>query len=343
MSLQNLLGGKQNIEAEGYLEPESRAVHASARLDRLNMGYAAPLLNSLFSQFGGFLSGEVGLDGTLDQMHLSSRGLRVDDGSLELDYTRVPYQMSGDLSLDDEGLHFKKVTLSDGLSGKGTVEGSILLGGFKDYAMDMHVQIRDMKVIELAQGQNDLLYGHVTASGRADITGPLNRLLLDVNATTSQEGDLHIVLGSGSSDSSREMLTFTVPAELQESDPYELMMAANNQSRAEESSDFRIRLRVRATPDMQVNLDLNEESTLNARGSGTIEIETSMAQGNFGLSGDYNISQGSFLFSAMKLVSRYIRNMPKNTTFENFMRGVTAYVRKHYKKSLIPRVLGKMK
>ena len=244
MSLQNLLGGKRNIEAEGYLQPENRAVHASARLDRLNMGYAAPLLNSLFSQFGGYLSGEVGLDGTLDGIHLSSRGLRVDDGALELDYTRVPYQMAGELSLDDEGLHFRKVSLSDGLQGKGTVTGSILLGGFKDFALDTHVQIRDMKVINLAQGQNDLLYGQVTATGRADITGPLNRLLLDVNATTSQEGDLHIVLGSSSSDRSREMLTFTVSPDQLESDPYELMMAANNhQTEDEGSSDFRIRLR----------------------------------------------------------------------------------------------------
>ena len=40
----------------------------------------------------------------------------------------------------------------------------------------------------------------------------------------------------------------------------------------------------------------------------------------------------------MKLVSRYIRHMPKNTTFENFMRGVTAYVRKHYKKSMLQRL-----
>ncbi len=305
MSLQNLLGGKRNIEAEGYLQPENRAVHASARLDRLNMGYAAPLLNSLFSQFGGYLSGEVGLDGTLDGIHLSSRGLRVDDGALELDYTRVPYQMAGELSLDDEGLHFRKVSLSDGLQGKGTVTGSILLGGFKDFALDTHVQIRDMKVINLAQGQNDLLYGQVTATGRADITGPLNRLLLDVNATTSQEGDLHIVLGSSSSDRSREMLTFTVSPDQLESDPYELMMAANNhQTEDEGSSDFRIRLRINATPEMQVNLDMNEESTLNARGRGSIEIDTRLSQGTFSLNGDYDISQGSFIFSAMNLVSR---------------------------------------
>ena len=40
----------------------------------------------------------------------------------------------------------------------------------------------------------------------------------------------------------------------------------------------------------------------------------------------------------MLLVSRYIRHMPKTTTCEQFMRGVTTYVRRHYKKSMLPRL-----
>ena len=40
----------------------------------------------------------------------------------------------------------------------------------------------------------------------------------------------------------------------------------------------------------------------------------------------------------MQLVSRCIRRMPKNTTCEGFLRGVTAYIRKHYKKSMLPRL-----
>ena len=40
----------------------------------------------------------------------------------------------------------------------------------------------------------------------------------------------------------------------------------------------------------------------------------------------------------MKLVSSYIRHMPKNTTCDAFLRGVTAYVRKHYKKSMLQRL-----
>ena len=41
---------------------------------------------------------------------------------------------------------------------------------------------------------------------------------------------------------------------------------------------------------------------------------------------------------AMQLISRYIQHMPKTTTCEQFLRGVTAYIRKHYKKSLLPRL-----
>ncbi len=41
---------------------------------------------------------------------------------------------------------------------------------------------------------------------------------------------------------------------------------------------------------------------------------------------------------AMLLVSRYIQKMPKTTNSEAFFRGVTAYIRKHYKKSMLQRL-----
>lgn len=41
---------------------------------------------------------------------------------------------------------------------------------------------------------------------------------------------------------------------------------------------------------------------------------------------------------AMQLTERYIRRMPKTTTCEQFLTGVTAYFHKHYKKSMLPRL-----
>ena len=40
----------------------------------------------------------------------------------------------------------------------------------------------------------------------------------------------------------------------------------------------------------------------------------------------------------MQLTAHYISHMPKTTTCEQFMTGVTAYIRKHYKKSMMQRL-----
>ena len=299
----NLLDGKNNLDADAYLQPDTRAVHAAVRLDKLNMGYAETLLNSLFSQFNGFLSGEVGLNGTLDKMSLSSRNLKIEDGTLELDYTRVPYKMEGDVALDDKGLHFREVKLSDGKGGNGSVTGSLLMNNFQNIVLDTHVQFTDLKVLDLPNGVNDLMYGNATATGRANVTGPLNKIVLDVNAATTGGGDIHIGLGGSSSDRSSEMLTFKEAEDESDPDPYEEMMAAGMQPGGQ-SSDFQVKLRIRATQDMQLNLDIDEESSLSAHGTGTVELESRSAADSFTMNGDYNITQGSFLFSAMKLVSR---------------------------------------
>ena len=41
----------------------------------------------------------------------------------------------------------------------------------------------------------------------------------------------------------------------------------------------------------------------------------------------------------MQLISHYIQHMPKDTSFEQFLRGVTDCIRKHYKKSMLPSLL----
>ena len=40
----------------------------------------------------------------------------------------------------------------------------------------------------------------------------------------------------------------------------------------------------------------------------------------------------------MQLTARYIRHMPKNVTCQQFLRGVTAYIRHHYRHAMLPRL-----
>ena len=302
-TVRNDLNGLSNLRAEAFLKPSTKDLGVSALLDRLNLGYAAPFLESIFSEFGGALTGEVGLSGKLGNLHVNSKDLHVDDGLLTLDFTKVPYRMSGQLDLRDQGLFFKQVRLEDGQRGTGTVEGGLLFKDLKNLnlGMDIHVRFSQMHALNMPHDPEMPFFGSVVGSGQVDVTGDMNRINLDIEATT-QSGEVHIPLGSMSGDTSREMLTFKQPAPEHE-DPYEKMVASRNQTNKQES-DLNVAVRVHATPGAQVFIDVDNESSLNCTGQGTIDLVSRARQGLFTLNGDYTLNSGSFHFSAMNLVSR---------------------------------------
>ncbi len=299
----NSLDGRTSVRADGYFVPSSEKLHLVATLKEADMGYAEPFMEGLFSTFAGKLSGQVQMDGPFDKLALRGHDLKVADGLLALEFTGVPYQVQGELGLDNRGLHFRDLQLSDGENGTGTVSGSVLFKDFSNFKLDTHVQLQDMRVVDLPKGANDLLWGKVYGTGRADVTGPLSRILLDIDARTTRDGELHIPLDSESSDRNDQLLTFTAVQEETEVDPYEVMMAANAREEAR-GSDLNVKLRVRATPEVRLYIDIDDENSLNASGSGTIDLESREAQGSFTMNGNYTLRDGSFHFSALNLVSR---------------------------------------
>ena len=303
--LRNLLEGRSSIMAEASLTPATNELQASMQLDRFELGYAEHFLNTIFHEFSGSLSGEIRLDGKMKDLRLSSQDLWLDDGRLTLDFTRVPYLVNGPLSLDKKGLHFQDMYITDGEGGAGTVTGGILmsLSHLDDIRMDTHVKIKDMRAIALPRGVNPLAFGDVYATGQVDITGPMNKLTLSIDATSAKSGEFHLPLGSSSSGNNRELLTFRDAGPAQEEDPYEQMMAAARQTRKQQS-DFRFFARIKATPELKVCIEIGDDNSLNAVGTGTVELESRSAQGTFTLGGDYTIQDGNFHFSVLGLVSR---------------------------------------
>lgn len=300
-TLRNSLNGRSSLDAQAYLAPSSKDFFASARLDGFNLGYISPFLTGLFSRFGGYLDGQAEVSGQLGSpLHFASKDLQLRDGLLELEFTRVPYIAEGNLELKDDGLYFTPLRLSDGQNGKGNLQGFLLFNDFSNLGMDIHVQIEQMHALDTPNTPDQSFYGNLYADGRVDVTGDLNKINLAIDATT-RSGELHVPLGSMSGDSSRELLTFVEPA--QEQDPYEKMMASRTPT-GKQSSDLDVELRVHATPDAQVYIDVDNESSLQGAGNGTIDLVSRSRTGLFTMNGNYTLTSGHFHFSAMNLVSR---------------------------------------
>ena len=299
--LRNRLNDRSTIDASAFLVPSTRELGVLAILDQFDLGYAQPFLASVFSEFQGSLSGLANISGTLDKMHFGSEKLHLEDGTLTLDFTQVPYTVNGDLELNDKGLYFNPLKLEDGEKGSGTVQGGILFNDFKNLGLDVHVRFNQMHAINIPHDPDMAFFGNIYGDGRVDVTGDLSKILLDIEATT-RSGEIHIPLGSTGGDRSRDLLTFVedVPEDV---DPYEQMVKGRTQVQ-KQGSDLDVQLRVRATPQAQVFIDVDNESSLTCSGQGTVDLVSRSRQGLFTINGDYTLNSGSFHFSAMNLVSR---------------------------------------
>ena len=302
--VRNNLDGTRNMDIAGSIRPSDKAVDIRAGFDRLNLAYASPLMEGIFSDFKGFLNGTVTVGGALDRLHIASQGTEIADGLLVVDFTQVPYYVSGPVSIDTNGLTFRNVNIRDRYEGTGKVTGGILFGGFKDMRMDTHIGFERMQALGIRPGGEAPVYGDVFASGNVDITGPFDGLLLNVDAVSTREGDLHIPIGGTMSSSSRNLLTFTEPPKEVYIDPYDLLMNTKAETVRKQAGDLTVRLRVRATPMITAFIDIGEGNSLNAIGSGLLNIESRTAQNSFTINGDYTVNSGNFHFSALNLVSR---------------------------------------
>ena len=292
--------GQRNFEAMGHYTPALKSLVADLDIKSFNLSYFAPVLESVFSEFSGLLSGSIHAAGTTDNIHISSSDTYLSAGRMTVGFTNVAYYVEGPVTVNDEGLFFNDIEVRDGYGGRGNIGGGILFGGFKDFRLDTHIQLNRIKALNIKPGMNKSFYGDVAGTGRVDITGPFNDILLEVDATTTGDGNLHIPIGSSSSDSADNLLTFKQEEDEDEEEEEELV--AETQVSNGRSS-FTVKLRIKATQDVTAYIDIGENS-LAGVGNGTIDIESRSPDNVFTINGDYTLNSGNFHFSAMNLVSR---------------------------------------
>ncbi len=302
--LRNELNAKRNIDVEASLTPKKKTLEGDIRLDSLPIKYAEPILTDVFSEMGGFISGEISANGRLDNLKISSRGTRLDNALLKVAFTNVPYYADGSFDINDTGVYFNDISIRDTYDGTGTVSGSINWDRFKDINFDTRLKVNAIEGVNLPKENNEGFYGNIFGTGNVSITGPMNALTLTVDAVTAKTGRLHIPMSSSVTSGGRtNLLRFTEPKKDEYIDPY-LAMRSQAAKERNSNSDFFVKLNVEALPNVDVFVEIDESTgnVLSARGRGQIELDIS--NDVFDINGDYTLTSGQYNFSALGLVNR---------------------------------------
>lgn len=301
---QNTLNGRRNLNAQGYYAPKSKILDANVMLDRFQVGYAQPLLKDIFSEMRGNISGELAAVGPLEQMNISSRNTRLDDAVLKVAYTGVPYMASGPFHMDQTGVYFDNISIKDRYDGTGTINGSINYDHFRDISFDTMISVNQIEAINLGEKDNETFYGNIFGSGNVHITGPIKSIVMNIDASTVKNGQLHIPTSYASvSPTGSNLLKFKQLETIKYIDPYEIFVQ-RAAVQDESPNEFKAKINVNAHPEVEafVEIDKSSGNVLSGRGRGNLALEAS--EESFKINGDYTIESGSYKFVAMGLVNR---------------------------------------
>lgn len=132
----------------------------------------------------------------------------------------------------------------------------------------------------------------------------MNSLLLSVDAVTAKTGAVHIPMtNAATATATTDLLRFKEPEKEIVIDPYELMRA-EMAMKENLKNDLRVNVRLSASPDVTVFVELDESGSnmVSATGNGIIDLE--IGENLFNINGDYTLTGGQYDFSALGIVSK---------------------------------------
>ncbi len=312
--LEDRLGDERPLSLSGFYRPSDKNINVRASLERFGLGFASPFLTGVLSGFTGAISGDIVASGPLDRIRLAGERTSADSLGFVVDFTKVRYIVDGPITIDDKSIAFNRAKVFDKYGHSGIATGGLIHDSFKNMRLDLRINLDDMLALNTGARDNDSFYGRAFATGSVRISGPFNNLKLNIRASTEEGSTVHIPLGGGSMEGQRSLLTFIGNEE--KLDLYDSLKTANvvKVQAAGGASQLGVNMNLTATPDAEIQIEINKETgdILKTRGNGTIGI-TVDENNPFNIKGDYEISEGSYKFSLMGIVSRDFTINPGST------------------------------
>jgi hypothetical protein len=295
----NNLNGKRNIDIRGFYDPAIKKFNINGLASNLPVDALNPLLSFFASGIKGSVSGKVNLSGSPGEMVLKG-SVMAENTSMKIDYLQTRYTINDSIRFDKTGIKFKNTRVTDEKGNSAILSGSVYHKYFKDYSVDLIVNMdkNDCLVLNTQQKDNELFYGTAYASGVTTIKSGPNSLSFDISAKTGKGTRFYIPLSSSLSVSESSFVKF-VSNDTISIEEEKKSQVKQGQTVLELNFDLDI------TPDAEVQLLIDPKAgdVIKGRGSGKLNISMNK-KGEFKIYGDYIIQEGDYLFTLKNILNK---------------------------------------
>lgn len=304
--LNNKFRDMNPLNIAGWYHPSDKYLFVNLSLRDLALTYVNPFLKDVVNVTGGTLSGDISLQGPLDNVVLTSEGTRFENLSFYPIATKVPYVMNGGMDFTENGITFNDILITDRNDHSAHLNGSIRHNFFKDMNLDLSLYFSDFDCFDTKESDSPDFYGHVCGDGTATLKGPLENMELSVIFRNGMNTHVHIPLMNAASATTTDLLSFK-NYEAAEVDPYERFLN-NRKKRLEKtsSSSLTVYTYARLTEDALISVDIDESigNVINCRGTGNVTLYLKPSSSTVDVRGDYMISGGDVHYAVAGLLAK---------------------------------------
>ena len=287
-----------------YYTSRSNNLDFDINLNEIDISLVNTFTKGVLSRVSGKLDGDLKLTGSLKKPVIIGSA-ELNDAACNIDYLNTYYEVNksgygGDVSkrfirLSENRIDFQDIILVDTLSNVAVAKGVVTHDYLKNFVFDVDANFDNFIGMNMLGDDNSSFFGTVIASGDLQIDGPLDDIVMNINALTMPNTTLDIRLTSTSSINDN-FIVFV-------NEKVETDTVVNEVEDKAKQKKFTFNLNADVTQDASVNIHLpSNMGNITAKGSGNLRLGLALDQ--LSLYGDYVIDGGAFNFNLQNLVRR---------------------------------------
>ncbi|NRD20239.1 translocation/assembly module TamB [Winogradskyella eckloniae] len=283
------LSAKGNIDvAENNPEINLDVSFDEFMLDPLN-----PLGEGVINNIRGLVSGNAKVSGSLKKPSIDGE-LLLDRAGMSIPYLNVDYGFDFDSKVELRGQQFifKNVAMTDSeFFSKGNLNGFIEHHNFSEWRLGLRLNTNRLLVLNTEESEDELYYGTGFISGTAEIKGPTEQLVIEVNNGRTEAGtEFFIPLNDAESFGDNSYIHFLSPEE----------KLAKVKGKISEQIEVKglildFDLNVNQNASIEIVIDKEAGSTIKGKGEGTLNFYIN-TNGTFNMTGDFTVYEGFYNF-----------------------------------------------
>lgn len=298
INARNNLNGIRNLDVRGYYDPATRRINLTALTSKLDIDALNPLLGFFASGITGTVSGRVTLTGEFNKPVLRG-ALKAENTSMKINYLQTRYTINDTIRFDNSGIKFRNIKMTDEKGKTAVINGSVNHKYFKDFVVDLTINMNNCLVLNTQAKDNELFYGTAYATGVTTIKSGTNSLSFDISGKTEKNTRVFIPLNSGLSVSEYSFVSFVKPDTVKSGD----IKGSTSKTSSKSSLELNIDLDVTPEAEVQLLIDPKAGDVIKGKGAGELNINLNKA-GEFKITGDYTIAEGDYLFTLGNIINK---------------------------------------